>query len=335
MLILRRRAFARAGLVGNPSDGYHGKTISIIVKNYHAEAVLYEWDDVDIVLGEENRSSFRSVHDLVRDVKLHGYYGGVRLVKAAVKKFVEYCYRQKIDLHDRNFAIRFESTIPRQVGMAGSSAIIVATLRCLMDFYGVEIPVEVQPSLALAVEAEELGITAGLQDRVIQVYEGLVYMNFAAERMTETQGYRHGVYERLDPKLLPPIYLAFKSDASEPTEVFHNDIRGRFNRGDPAVVHAMGTFAGLAAEARDALLAGDHGRLSKLMDGNFDTRRSIYKLPAAQVEMVDTARRVGASAKFPGSGGAIVGTYRDEMMFNSLRTALGDIGCVVIKPQIG
>jgi glucuronokinase len=334
MLILRRRAFARAGLVGNPSDGYHGKTISIIVRNYYAEAVLYEWDDVDIVLGEENRSSFRSVHDLVRDVKLHGYYGGVRLVKAAVKKFVEYCYRQKIDLHDRNFAVRFESTIPRQVGMAGSSAIIVATLRCLMEFYGVEIPLEVQPSLALAVEVEELGITAGLQDRVIQAYEGLVYMDFAAERMSETQGYRHGVYERLDPKLLPPVYIAFKSDASEPTEVFHNDIRGRFNRGDPAVVQAMQTFAGLAADAREALQAGDHVRLARLVDRNFDTRRSIYKLPAAQVEMVETARRVGASAKFPGSGGAIVGMYRDEAMLNDLRAALGAIGCVVIKPRI-
>jgi glucuronokinase len=335
MLILRRRAYARAGLVGNPSDGYHGRTISIIVKNYYAEAVLYEWDDVELILGEESRNSFRSIHDLVRDVKLHGYYGGIRLVKAAIKKFAEYCGRQKIALHDHNFSIRFESAIPRQVGLAGSSAIIVATLRCLMDFYGVEIPLEVQPSLALAVEAEELGITAGLQDRVIQVYEGLVSMDFAAERMRETHGYRHGLYERLDPKLLPPVYIAFKADVSEPTEVFHNDIRGRYTRGDPAVVNAMTTFAGLAAEAREALVADDRDRLARLMDKNFDTRRSIYQLPPGQVEMVEEARRVGASAKFAGSGGAIVGTYRDEAMFAELQRALGAIGCVVIKPQIG
>src|SRR4051812_2934230 len=285
MLLIRQRAYARAGLVGNPSDGYRGKTVSLIVRNFHAEVVLYEWDDVELVLGEESRSSFRSVHELVRDVKLHGYYGGIRLVKAAVKKFAEYCYRQQIGLHDRNFSVRFESTIPRQVGLAGSSAIIVATLRCLMDFYGVDVPLEVQPSLALAVEVEELGITAGLQDRVIQVYEGLVSMDFAADRMRETHGYRHGVYERLDPKLLPPVYVAFKADVSEPTEVFHNRIRDRYDRGEPAVVAAMATFAGLAAEGREALLAGDHARLARLMDTNFDTRRSIYQLPAGQVEM--------------------------------------------------
>jgi glucuronokinase len=334
MLILRRRAYARAGLVGNPSDGYHGRTISLIVKNFHAEAVLYEWDDVELVLGEESQNRFASVHDLVRDVKLHGYYGGIRLVKAAVKKFVEYCYRQDIRLHGRNFSIRFESTIPRQVGLAGSSAIIVATLRCLMGFYGVEIPLEVQPSLALSVEVEELNIAAGLQDRVIQVYEGLVSMDFAKERMVETHGYKHGIYERLDPALLPPVYLAYKGDVSEPTEVFHNDIRGRFNRGDEVVVRAMRTFAGLAAEAWEALAAGDHARLARLMDTNFDTRRSIYQLPAGQVEMIDTARRVGASAKFAGSGGAILGTYRDKAMYADLQRELGAIGCVVVKPQI-
>src|SRR5437667_4856929 len=106
MLLLHRQAFARAGLVGNPSDGYHGKTISIIVRDFHAEVVLYEWEDVELVWTEEDQSRFHSVHDLVRDVKLHGYYGGVRLIKAAIKKFVEYCQRQGHALHDRNFSIR-------------------------------------------------------------------------------------------------------------------------------------------------------------------------------------------------------------------------------------
>ncbi len=304
------------------------------MRNFHAEAVLYEWDDLELVLGEESQNRFRSIHDLVRDVKLHGYYGGIRLVKAAVKKFAEYCVRQNVPLHDRNFSVRFESTIPRQVGLAGSSAIIVATLRCLMEFYGVEIPPEVQPSLALSVEVEELNIAAGLQDRVIQVYEGLVAMDFAQERMRQTHGFWHGVYERLHPALLPPLYIAYKGDVSEPTEVFHNDIRSRFNRGEPVVVEAMRTFAGLAAEAREVLLAGDHERLARLMDRNFDTRRSIYQLPPGQVEMIEVARSVGASAKFAGSGGAIIGTCRDEAMFQELQRALGQIGCVVIRPIV-
>jgi len=173
-----------------------------------------------------------------------------------------------------------------------------------------------------------------LQDRVIQVYEGLVYMDFAPEKMREQNGILYGTYEPLDPALLPPVYVAYSTDVSEPTEVFHNDIRGRFNRGDQVVVRAMCKFASLAAQAREALLARDTERLARLMNENFDTRRSIYQLPAGQVQMVEVARRAGASAKFAGSGGAIVGTYQDEAMFQRLQADLGAIGCRVIKPIV-
>ena len=134
MIIIRKSACARAGLLGNPSDGYNGRTISVIIRNFRAEVVLYEWDSLDIVPSANDRAHFRSIHDLARDVELHGYYGGIRLIKATIKRFLEYCQAQKLTLHDRNFSIRYQTNIPRQVGMAGSSAIIVATLRCLMEF---------------------------------------------------------------------------------------------------------------------------------------------------------------------------------------------------------
>jgi len=334
MQIIRQRCFARVGLVGNPSDGYHGKTISLIVRDFWAEAVLYEWDEVQIIASDQDHSRFDSVQELARDVKLHGYYGGIRLVKGTIKRFVEYCEGEGLKLHSRNFAVRYHSAVPRQVGLAGSSAIIIATLRCLMEFYGVRIPLEVQPSLALAVETQELHIAAGLQDRVAEVYEGLVYMDFSREKMRERSGYKYGVYERLDPLLLPPLYLAYKAEVSEPTEVFHDDIRARFDRGEPAVVNAMSRCAGLAEQARGAILARDAARLARLMDDNFNVRRSIHSLAPAQVEMVDVARAVGAAANFAGSGGAIVGTYSGAVMFQDLQRELGKIGCVVLKPKI-
>lgn len=334
MQIVRRRAYARAGLLGNPSDGYHGQTISFSVRNAWAEVVLYEWDTVEIVLAWDDRARFSSVRDLSRDVRLHGYYGGIRLIKATIKRFVDYCGRAGLPLHDRNFSIRYGTNIPRQVGLAGSSAIIIATLRSLMAFYEVDIPRDVQPALALAVEREELKISGGLQDRVVQVYEGLVYMNFAREREREIHGYPCYAYEPLDPALLPPVYVAYHHALSEPTEVFHNDIRGRFDHGDEAVITAMQTFAGIAERGRAALLAGDLGQLDRLVDLNFETRRAIYQLPPWQVGMVEAARACGASAKFAGSGGAIVGFYRDEATFRRLTEALGALQCRVWKPDV-
>ena len=334
MLTIRKHAFARAGLIGNPSDGYHGRTIALVVPNFSARVVLYEWDEVEIVPSQNDHSRFRSVEALARDVRLHGYYGGIRLVKATIKKFVEYCQRQGHSLHDQNFSVRYATDIPRQVGLGGSSAIIVAALHCLMEFYDVEIPQEVQPSLALSVETEELGIPAGLQDRVIQVYEGLVFMDFAAEASHEVCGLTCSRYEPLDVSLLPPLYLAYRTGASEPTEIVHNDLRARYQQGDTSVQEAMRQFADLTEQARGAILDGDGALLGELIDANYDLRRSICQIAPWQAEMVERARAVGASAKFAGSGGAIIGTYADEAAYQCLQEALSEIDCRVIQPAL-
>ena len=105
-----------------------------------------------------------------------------------------------------------------------------------MSFYGITILPHILANLVLSVETEELGIPAGLQDRVIQAYEGCVYMDFDREHM-EKHGF--GRYEPLDPTLLPRCYVAYTTRLSEGTEVFHNDIRSRFRRNDPEVVDAM------------------------------------------------------------------------------------------------
>ena len=44
--------------------------------------------------------------------------------------------------------------------------------------YEVEIHKEIAATLCLRAEREELGIQCGLQDRVIQTYQGLVFMDF-------------------------------------------------------------------------------------------------------------------------------------------------------------
>ena len=133
---------------------------------------------------------------------------------------------------------------------------------------------------------------------------------------------------------MPPLYVAYHDALSEPTEVFHNDIRGRYNRGDEKVIQAMKHFADLTVTGREALLSKDTKQLGALMDENFNTRRSIYNLPDWQLEMIETARSCGASAKFAGSGGAIIGIYQDESNFRNLCQALGAIGARVIKPII-
>ena len=162
---ITRRAHARVGLVGNPSDGFFGKTISVSVENFWAEVAIHESDTVRLVpnvLSDPN--DFGSLADLHGISRKEGYQGGLVLLQATCKKFHEYCSKRGIALAKRNFTLRYNTNIPRQVGLAGSSAIVTAAFQCLMAFYQLgerDIPKALQPDFVLSVEMEELFIQAG------------------------------------------------------------------------------------------------------------------------------------------------------------------------------
>lgn len=330
-MIIESRAYARAGLLGNPSDGYFGKTISISVRNFGAHVSLYQTPELKIESQDQDSNIFRNIYDMVDSVNLMGYYGGTRLIKATVKKFCEYCEQHRIKLSNKNFTIRYHSSIPRQVGLAGSSAIITATLRALMKFYQVKIPIEILPNIVLSAEVDELGINAGLQDRVIQVYEGCVYMNFDKKIMSAK---KHGIYQPIDSALLPPLYIAYRTDLGKISGKVLSDIRTKYEKGDPFVIETLKQIANLAEEGKRALLQNDISKLNDLMNENFNLRRKIMNISESNIEMIQTARKCGASAKFTGSGGSIIGIYADDEMLTRLVIELKKIKARVIKPYI-
>jgi glucuronokinase len=64
--------------------------------------------------------SFPSLEYLAVDVSRNGYYGALRLIKASLKRFYDYCEEARIDLPAQHFSLRYETNVPRGVGMAGS-----------------------------------------------------------------------------------------------------------------------------------------------------------------------------------------------------------------------
>ncbi len=337
-MIIKTVSYPRAGLIGNPSDGYFGKTIAFCFSNFEAQVELWESPELELLPSRRDHSVFTSLEGLHNDVKHHGYYGGFRLLKASCKAFLDYCRERGIALDGRNFTLRYRSNIPNQVGLAGSSAIITACVRALMGFYNVQISRHSLANLVLSVETKELAIPAGLQDRVAQAYQFPVYMDFNRALM-EQRGY--GDYQRID---LGPIadhlYVAYREDLSEGTEVYHNDLRSRYNRGEQAVLDAIARWAALAEEFRNLLLEGSSPslvpRLSALINENFDIRSALYNVGEGNRQMVAVARQCGASAKFAGSGGAIVGLLPEpgEAAFRRLVAAFLPHKVNVLRPRL-
>ena len=157
-MIIRESAFPRAALIGNPSDGYHGKTIAFVFSNYSAMITLYETPELEFLPARRDGNVYQDMDALTQDVQSYGYYGGIRLLKAAVNRFNRYCKEQGLSLAKRNFSIRYSSTIPNRLGLAGSSAIITAAMRGLFKFYELQIDPAHLANLVLATEREDLSI---------------------------------------------------------------------------------------------------------------------------------------------------------------------------------
>ena len=82
MPMIETFAYARAGFVGNPSDGYYGKTISFIVRNFRARVLLYPSARLEIRLSKADTPIFENLEELRRVTRWRGYYGGIRIIQA-------------------------------------------------------------------------------------------------------------------------------------------------------------------------------------------------------------------------------------------------------------
>jgi glucuronokinase len=292
----RGSAFARVALAGNPSDGYGGRTLAVVVRDFAAHA-----------------SAERAVTD---QISVPGE-GGEPLMRATLERV-----RRHIGA-DAPVALSCETNVPRELGLGGSSAIVIACARALCELHEVQLDTDELARLALAVESEDLGIAAGLQDRMVQARETLVAMDFGG----------HPVYEEMDPELLPPLFVAWHPGAAAPSGVAHGQLRERHERGDPEVRATLERLAGHASSAREALLRRDDEAFAASVDASFDERLRIMRVDELTAAMVAAAREAGASANSAGSGGAIVGTLPGDETWDQLSAALERLGASAIRPR--
>ena len=113
-----------------------------------------------------------------------------------------------------------------------------------------------------------------------------------------------------------------------------NDIRSRYDKGDQQVIDTLGEMAQLAEDGKQAIFEKNTQRLNELINQNFDLRCKIMNVTEENKTLVQTARRCGASAKFTGSGGSIIGVYENDEVLNKLVVDLKKINARVIKPYI-
>lgn len=269
---------ARTAVAGNPSDGYGGAVVSVPVPQLAATATVVSSgspaDAPELELVAATRRRFALAASLASPAQ-----------------------------------ISIETTIPRSVGLAGSSAIVIATLRVLAGHHGVVLaPMEIA-TLAHTIEREDLGIAGGWQDQVIQSHGVPLLMEFAEpmrQRVLQTTAL--------------PLWIAWSTEAGEPSGDSHRDLRSR----EHEVTKVMAELADVARRCAHALDSNDGHTVKECINATFDLRREIMPIAAAHDDMIMTARSAGSAANFAGSGGAIIGVVPKEP--NTLFAALTAAG---------
>ena len=93
-------AYARAGLLGNPSDGYFGKTLALLVRNFRARVLLYPSARLEIRPSKADMPVFDSLDELYSTTRWRGYYGGIRILQALIVRLIDYCRENGFELLD-------------------------------------------------------------------------------------------------------------------------------------------------------------------------------------------------------------------------------------------
>ena len=313
---IRCSAPGRAGIIGNPSDMYGGTVISTAIP-LRARCTLEP----------AARLTFQSPKRLVAPdtLALAGDEFDVSRVALLGLGFT---------VESAPFALRIETDIPAQSGLAGSSALLTTIVACLLRYRGEAW----RAPHALAervrqIEAQLLQVACGYQDFYMAVWGGLNLMEFRDKQglgadpaepwatVEPLMGYLRGASL--------PLWLATTGGARFSGAV-HANLRARWEAGERSVVDGMQRLSRLAREAKHALLEQDWTRLATLMNENYAIIRNLGGSGESLDQLVACALESGAlGAKLAGAGGAggtiILLTLTPEKTLPAVRELAGQI----------
>lgn len=316
---------ARANLIGNPSDQYGGATLACAVP-LRARVRLEPAEGPgggEAASGGEH-APLRGPQDLALRGDRFDWVRAVLAARAAPPPALR---------------IAFETEIPRQSGVAGSTALVVALLRALAAWDGERLHPWALAERARDVEWRQLGVQCGYVDQYACVFGGLRYVDLRGKAAdVDPEKAPLATVEDLAP-FAPrlPFVLAF-TGRRHSSDAVHRPLRERWLAGEPEVVRAYARAAEIALEGKRALLAGDWAALGALMDENHALQRDLGGSGEPNERLIAAAREAGApGAKLAGAGdgGTIVALWPQDDAA-PLERALEAAGAAALwRPEAG
>jgi glucuronokinase len=316
---------ARVGLVGNPSDGHRGAVVAAPFDQRAATVSVGPANEM-VIVGPGLEHRWSSLDEFVESVATVGHPASQRILTAALRCMIEHVAARSG--HARPVRLEWATTVPRSVGLAGSSALAVATIQALAAAWEVPVDERVAAAIALRAEVSELGIAAGWQDRIVQAVGSPVLVDTAT--METCDGYEVPVVRRLTPPEPIEVVVGWLDAAAAGSGTYHGALRQRA----ASLTEPMAQLGELARAAADAVDAGDVAQLARLIDATWQLRQSVAPLRPDHTALVEVVRSCGVAATTPGSGGAVVAIPVDIAAMAAATTALADHGAAWCRARL-
>ena len=232
-LTVTATAPGRCGIIGNPTDIYGGRVISCSVP---ARA--------------QCRLTLSHEPQLPSDL---------RLWNAAISRFPL----------EESVKVDWSTAIPRSSGVSGSTALLAATMACVLRLTGNEPDLVTSEGLATFaelvrdVERNEAGIMCGYQDAYMTVFGGLQFLNFEGKHPVNP-----GPHGHLTPIEAPLPFLLITTGVERLSGSVHGPMSQRWVEGEALVVESMLAITKLADVGLAAIEKRDWKALGEAMDEN-------------------------------------------------------------------
>ena len=249
----------RCGILGNPSDSYGGATLScsLPVRN-RCEIIRKTSEAVEF-----DQTLLNAVK---RRVNVPG-----------------------------ELTVKWSAEVPRSSGLAGSTALLAATLACFSPPDSFEAFAEEVRDI----EAHEAGVACGWQDSTMVVHGGLNVIRYVGKR----PDIPYGPFPIWESFTAPLPFLLVTTGVPRLSGSVHGPLQQRWLAGESLVIDSMAELANLPDPGRECLAVGTHGQLAALMTRNHEITRELGGSGDVIEALIKQCLNHGAlAAKLAGAG---------------------------------
>ena len=319
---IRSSAPGRCGIVGNPTDMYGGSVLSCSIPR-RASVALSESDAL-ILQTRGQTCALRGPTDF--------HMRGDRFdVPRAVLSHLR--------LYDLKVRLTYDSDIPYQGGLSGSTALVAAVLWAVLRYSRLTYHRHYFAELTRYVELNRMGIVCGYQDAYMVTFGGLNYMEFRDKEFYRTVADEpYATVESLTDRVPAIPLVVAHTGRQHNSGAVHRPLRERWLEGEAAVVDGYQRIGKLAREGKRAFLDGDWERLGRLMTENHAIQRDLGGSGPENERLITAALDAGAiAAKLAGagSGGTIIALHTDPRSLEEPLRRAGAVDLLYPTPVAG